>query len=1094
MIRRQVFDLHLDDEDQAKPMQDLISNIFSTHLSPLIESVLDEFSHPDELLTIPKIEIDVGEILPEKFVEELERKLRIALRQALASSIAAHSSTLPLGGMESVQRVPIVQAKLDLLVHFLQFGYLSPWARGKQIDLAVLMKELLENDATGLVRRLQEVPNQKQVIQRLVEQFSSDQLTHLQQLLSPAQANYFLKAGKTLEAIFHKLPGTKPSVAQFRKILTRNILTYLLTEYSENKQLNKENWVADLSRTFFSLVNEEQKDHFVQQLLEKQKDLLPGISTPETHSFQDQLTRIWQQSREEISVVASDEKREESIIPSTEEPTKKPEREDPLTNIVEREKSVSPPKESLSIEAQIDLLIFYVREGQWPWWAAKSLQPDVPDELLDRLLQQHPQLVKQKLEDDLFSGPGLNEQMKDSSSGRLAKEVKKESQLHLTELIYPGFSGFMLLLIRFFEESFEKEQEIIGTVWQTVWQYKMTYPSQAMNISQLLSFLIPQTARKVNQPKSEFSRSLLRTATARVRGGESRFIAIQSSLMQYVQTDSIKKEDPRQIDSLQETEKQQSATEYDKKPDEKERFVRPPTQELSTDHPITEIPQDESEQAEKRDKDTSSDAVPQKETIEDNIRENIQEESPAEEDQLEEEGREEIQEPKVTSSPTQQIPQTDQIPPDDEDKQESLEEILKSDEPMTEEKKEEESSSKRLDVPHDSEVVRLPIPELEITELAPSDRQFIKQELRLFSYFMRFGSLPPSASTDSREDFDRRIQQLIQIAPKQVGRLLNKMLYVPQNRQRLVQGISDSLFENLLSLLPATQGSDLMDHYQAFRKLSEPLREQLSVNALKHELLAYLIATQSRTPVPYQYILRVMRRSQRTTSPSQGNELLTDLLDQIPKTPGLSLKQELTGILTLIEKDWKARPPQSQTTAVPVHRKALPLGDMPIDISNAGLVLVWPFIPHYFKMLEKLTPRRQFIDEDFPKRAVHLLQYIVRKSTADPEEQLVLNKLMCGLPLSEPIEESIQITEKEAEMAEGLLQAACGQWKAMKNGTPDGLRGSFLIREGSLEKKLKNWELKVEKKPFDMLLDHLPWSISMVKFPWMDSIIQVEWR
>ena len=57
----------------------------------------------------------------------------------------------------------------------------------------------------------------------------------------------------------------------------------------------------------------------------------------------------------------------------------------------------------------------------------------------------------------------------------------------------------------------------------------------------------------------------------------------------------------------------------------------------------------------------------------------------------------------------------------------------------------------------------------------------------------------------------------------------------------------------------------------------------------------------------------------------------------------------------------------------------------------------------------------------------------------------------------------------------------------------DGLRSSFLEREGRLSEGEQGWQLQVQRVGFDVLLDQLPWGIGCVSLPWMNRPLFVEW-
>lgn len=161
-------------------------------------------------------------------------------------------------------------------------------------------------------------------------------------------------------------------------------------------------------------------------------------------------------------------------------------------------------------------------------------------------------------------------------------------------------------------------------------------------------------------------------------------------------------------------------------------------------------------------------------------------------------------------------------------------------------------------------------------------------------------------------------------------------------------------------------------------------------------------------------------------------------------------------------------------------------------ISNAGLVLLTPFLPRLFSMLQLTTADGSFKDIDAQTKAVFLLQYVVFGETEAPEHELQLNKLLTDFKTGIPIPRSITLTEEEIKTAESMLHAVIQHWTKIK--TIDGLREGFLQREGKLEEKEEVILLTVENKAFDMLLDTVPWSFQMVKFKWMKKAIQVKWR
>ncbi|MEL6659362.1 MAG: contractile injection system tape measure protein [Bacteroidota bacterium] len=164
-----------------------------------------------------------------------------------------------------------------------------------------------------------------------------------------------------------------------------------------------------------------------------------------------------------------------------------------------------------------------------------------------------------------------------------------------------------------------------------------------------------------------------------------------------------------------------------------------------------------------------------------------------------------------------------------------------------------------------------------------------------------------------------------------------------------------------------------------------------------------------------------------------------------------------------------------------------------IFISNAGLVLLAPFLGRYFSLLEMTTEDGTLLPEA-ADRAVHLLQYLVNGRSETTEDLLVLNKVFCGLPIETPVSAGIELTEQEKETSNSLLQSVVQNWDKINDMSIDNLRSSFLLREGRLTASMDHWQLRVEQKPFDILLDYIPWTYAMVKLPGMQKMVKVEWR
>jgi len=164
-----------------------------------------------------------------------------------------------------------------------------------------------------------------------------------------------------------------------------------------------------------------------------------------------------------------------------------------------------------------------------------------------------------------------------------------------------------------------------------------------------------------------------------------------------------------------------------------------------------------------------------------------------------------------------------------------------------------------------------------------------------------------------------------------------------------------------------------------------------------------------------------------------------------------------------------------------------------VYINNAGQVLLTPYFPILFERLG-LIEGGQFIDETARTRAVYALQYMVDGVGELPEYMMILNKLICGVESGRLTVRDAVISDAEKELIDGLLAAAIENWQGLGQTSVNGLRESFLQREGKLQLRDNQWYLLVESRSYDMLLDRMPWSYSTIKHAWMERVIHVEWR
>tara|TARA_R110000744_G_scaffold297796_1_gene407542 strand:+ start:375 stop:1508 length:1134 start_codon:yes stop_codon:yes gene_type:complete len=163
-----------------------------------------------------------------------------------------------------------------------------------------------------------------------------------------------------------------------------------------------------------------------------------------------------------------------------------------------------------------------------------------------------------------------------------------------------------------------------------------------------------------------------------------------------------------------------------------------------------------------------------------------------------------------------------------------------------------------------------------------------------------------------------------------------------------------------------------------------------------------------------------------------------------------------------------------------------------IRVNNAGLIIFWPFLTRLFEQLN-LVENGLFISKSARNRAIYLLQYMVNNTTDDPEFELVLNKILVGMPISEHLDPIENLSLEEKNMTVSLINGLIANWEKVRDASPAAIQETFVQREGFLLIKEENMHLKINKKGVDVLLMSIPWNLSLIKLPWMEKPLHIEW-
>lgn len=238
---------------------------------------------------------------------------------------------------------------------------------------------------------------------------------------------------------------------------------------------------------------------------------------------------------------------------------------------------------------------------------------------------------------------------------------------------------------------------------------------------------------------------------------------------------------------------------------------------------------------------------------------------------------------------------------------------------------------------------------------------------------------------------------------------------------------------------------------------------------------------------------RFLVHEERPFTPRKLSEAL--LLDFQTRLPHLEPRSVATMVQRRLALPPFAPPPKSTQGSTGLsyansRSVATPEG---APVRHAGLVLTAPYLPRLFAMLG-LVDRNAFASEEHTSRALRLLHYLAAGHDEAGSHDFSLEKVLCGTSSDFPNPDEIRLEPNEKATCDQLLGGIIQNWKAIGNTSPQGLRETFLLRDGTLRLQDEFWHLNVPSKAFDVLVDRIPWGFSTIRFPWMEFPLQTKWR
>jgi Contractile injection system tape measure protein len=245
-------------------------------------------------------------------------------------------------------------------------------------------------------------------------------------------------------------------------------------------------------------------------------------------------------------------------------------------------------------------------------------------------------------------------------------------------------------------------------------------------------------------------------------------------------------------------------------------------------------------------------------------------------------------------------------------------------------------------------------------------------------------------------------------------------------------------------------------------------------------------------------LIRKINTYEKTAAIEQiiGSETKTESEKKEKIDPPVELTREINtyektaAIEQIIGSETKAES-EKEEEIVPLIAKETALPEK-FSVQFAGIILLAPFLKQFFNALH-LLEQEEWKNREAHYKAIHLIRYLASGQQMCPEHSLVMEKLLCRMEITAPIPREVELSEEEMAEAAALLQSVIANWKVLKNTSVNGLRETFLKRDGILTKKENGWLLQVERKTADVLLESIPWGYTTIALPWNSYIIFTEW-
>ncbi len=1039
-IRSQSLELLLDNESRASQLQQRMVDLCQHELQQMMETCFDASCPSDKIIRFKKVEIDIGNIGIDELRSEWPQRVINALRLALADALRNASAN-------GVEITTMRSGQLDCITHYFRFGYL-PWS-DQQTDMVVLLQETLKQEPDALAHLMRTLGSSLTVRTRIVERFNSDRLCQLVSVLEPRHADELIAYHNYLVKLNQQEDIVEAQQNVLEKTLWLFVFNYLLVE--RDSAFNAKSYAKSILQQFAFHFNIAFDDllSLIVAALPKWKGVLPSPFAGVITEIHQELPRIKNFASSNEAIFEMEIKMSDGLSRAVQLMSEDAEvKEETLINFIQEIKRYRNKAPVIS-----NLL------GKSHERLASQLVRYLLPEQADKIEAYHACLVSFHRHDPL-------------------------ANISQREVINTMWTLIISHLLDTQGSYFNQKYFLRALIHNTASHYNLSEwvllekLLKARHALKVLPFAISGFLQFIQEIYHESTGTLYVSALPKKNNLENRSI-LQQIEMAWKQLYNNKWHDETQL----------AAWIHQSLHTEPVQFAKMVKKQLGKTHvrkQLASISQDDFRQILAL----------------------------------------------VVKSPTAEMMSNFIL---------FLETITEKMLPFfgSEANYQLAVNSTMLEVAHSLKGTLRESALLQLILEKLTSRNRALQVNELVALHDQYSNKPTTERNTSsadknisqknhlrepRQDIENYIQSVIE------GHALNQLRdwgfesgdeaiqffnthYLDQlyrvfgsiDIQKLETFVDSLSTDTLNTLWNANVRIQHSNHYLWWKEWGKILVGfNLADKVLEEIRKVIFIAAISNTPITHQRTLRSLLRLVRHykvpnmflerlihwSLPASGDasESIRFIEQKVLKLAGRSGKADTNKTKMKILNESAE---QIEQLAIHKRERSSDREEEPVFISNAGLVLVHPYFQFLFDQCH-LMDNRDFKDERSRARAVALMHYAVTGSVDFREEDCILYKLLCGLPINAVVI-SVKLKKSEKKLVNEMLSVLTTHWPVINNSTPDEVRGNWLVRDGRLVQHEDFWELTVERKPYDILLNSLPFTLSPVKFSWMSKRLSIHW-